>query len=223
MEKIAIIEDDVLLNQALTITLQKEGFTVLSALNCREGRKILEEQPDLLLLDIGLPDGNGIELCHDSTERMEIPVLFLTAKDEESDIIHGFDAGCEDYIVKPFSNDILIRRIDVALRRKRGKNLFQLGHLQVDFDKKQLFVKGEQVKVTAKEYQLLEYFVRNRGQVLTKEVLLQQLWDMEGIFVEENTLFVTIARLRKKMEENPSEPVYIKTVYGIGYIFGDVS
>ncbi len=222
MEKIAVIEDDVLLNRALTIMLQKEGYTVLSAFNCREGEKILEEHPSLLLLDIGLPDGNGMEFCHYAVKRMGIPVLFLTAKDEEIDIIRGFDAGCEDYIVKPFSADILKRRIDVALRRKRGTNLFQIGDLQVDIDKKQLFVRGRQVKVTAKEYQLLECFMQNRGQVLTKEVLLQKLWDMNGIFVEENTLFVTIGRLRKKVEENPSDPIYIKTVYGIGYIFGDV-
>ena len=95
-------------------------------------RGMQEMKPDLLLLDIGLPDGDGIELCRYSTEKMEIPVLLLTAKDEEADIIHGFDAGCEDYIVKPFSTDILKRRIDVALRRKRGKNLFQSGSLQVD-------------------------------------------------------------------------------------------
>ncbi len=221
MEKIAIVEDDALLNRALTIALQKEGFAVLSAFNYQNGRKILGEQPDLLLLDIGLPDGDGIELCRYSTEKMEIPVLLLTAKDEEADIIHGFDAGCEDYIVKPFSTDILKRRIDVALRRKRGKNLFQSGSLQVDLDKKQLFVSGKQIKVTAKEYQLLEYFIQNRGQVLTKDALLQEIWDTEGTFVEENTLFVTIARLRKKIEKNPSEPVYLKTVYGIGYMFED--
>lgn len=222
MEKLAIIEDDILLNQALTISLQKSGFEVLSAHNCREGRNVIEEQPDLLLLDIGLPDGNGMELCLYATGKKGIPVLFLTAKDEEIDIIHGFDAGCEDYIVKPFSTDILKCRIDVILRRKREKNVFQSGELRVDLDKKQISVQGRPVQVTAKEYKLLECLIQNRGQVLTKETLLQKIWDMDGNFVEENTLFVTMKRLRKKIEANPSEPVYIRTVYGIGYIFGDV-
>lgn len=222
MEKIAIVEDDVLLNQALAITLQKEGFSVLCARNCKEGRKIIEEKPDLLLLDIGLPDGDGVNLCRYAAEKMEIPVLFLTAKDEETDMLQGFDAGCEDYIVKPFSTDVLKRRMDVALRRRRGRDQFRLGELQVDFAKKQIFVHGRQIKVTAREYQLLECLIQNKGWVLTKETLLQKIWDMDGLFVEENTLFVTITRLRKKIEDDPSNPVYIKTVYGIGYIFGDV-
>lgn len=220
METIAIIEDDALLNQALTITLQKAGYTILSAHNCRDGRKLIGQLPDLILLDIGLPDGNGMELCHIATEQTESPVLFLTALDEEIDMIRGFDAGCEDYIAKPFSMEILLRRIEVILRRKRSKNIFSYGELEVHFDQKQLYIHDKPVKLTAKEYQLLECFIHNQGQVLTKETLLQKLWDSKGIFVEENTLFVTITRLRKKMETDPSVPVYIKTVYGIGYIFG---
>lgn len=222
MKKLAVIEDDRLLNQALTISLQKSDFEVLSAHSCREGRQIIDAQPDLLLLDIGLPDGNGMELCHYATEKKNIPALFLTAKDEEIDMIKGFDAGCEDYVVKPFSMDILKRRIDVILRRNCEKNVFQSGELRVDLDKKQISVQGRPVKVTAKEYRLLECLIQNRGQVLTKETLLQKIWDMDGNFVEENTLFVTMKRLRKKIEVNSAEPVYIRTVYGIGYIFGDV-
>ncbi len=145
-----------------------------------------------------------------------------TARDEEKDIIQGFDVGCEDYIVKPFSMDILKRRIEVVLRRRHGRNLFQMEELQVDFDIKKLYVQGKQVKLTAREFQLLECLIQNKGRVLTKETLLQKIWDMEGTYVEENTLFVTITRLRKKIEPDPSEPAYIKTVYGTGYVFGDL-
>lgn len=222
MEKIAVIEDDKLLNQALCITLQKEGYVVSSALQCRDGLKIIDARPDLLLLDIGLPDGSGMELCRYAAEEKDIPVLFLTARDTELDMIHGFDAGCEDYIVKPFSNDILKRRIKVILRRKQKNDLFHLGDLEVDLEKKQIFVKGRPIHTTAKEFQLLECLIQNRGQVLTKESLLQKIWDAHGIFVEENTLHVTINRLRKKIEEDPSDPVYLKTVYGIGYMLGDM-
>lgn len=222
METIAIVEDDSLLNRALVIALQKEGFKVLSAFSYKEGRKIVGKKPDLLLLDVSLPDGSGMELCHYAAVYAEIPVLFLTARDEEKDIIQGFDVGCEDYIVKPFSMDILKRRIEVVLRRRHGRNLFQMEELQVDFDIKKLYVQGKQVKLTAREFQLLECLIQNKGRVLTKETLLQKIWDMEGTYVEENTLFVTITRLRKKIEPDPSEPAYIKTVYGTGYVFGDL-
>ena len=223
MAKIAVIEDDTLLNQALVICLEQEGYTVLSGFTCKEGLEIIKQKPDLLLLDRMLPDGDAINLCRRKAKELKLPVLFLTARDEETDMIDAFDAGCEDYVVKPFSMDVLKRRIAVILRRNPdSKNVFVYEDLVIDFKKKSVLCKDCPIKLTKKEYQLLEYMAKNAGQVLTKEMLLEKLWDEQGKFVEENTLFVLIKRLRNKIEADVSEPVYIKNVFGMGYLFGEM-
>lgn len=223
MTKIAVIEDDKLLNRALAICLQKEGYEVLQGFTCREGLGLIKQNPNLVLLDRMLPDGDGINLCRQEANIRKMPVLFLTARDEENDMIDAFDAGCEDYVVKPFSMDVLKRRIAVILRRNLHKqNVFVYQDLVIDFAKKSVLCGESPVKLTAKEYHLLEYMAKNSGQVLTKEMLLEKLWDAEGKFVEENTLFVTINRLRKKIEPDVSHPEYIKNIFGMGYLFGDM-
>lgn len=223
MTKIAVIEDDILLNRVLAICLQKEGYEVLQGYTCREGLGLIKQNPNLVLLDRMLPDGDGINLCRQEANIRKMPVLFLTARDEENDMIDAFDAGCEDYVVKPFSMDVLKRRIAVILRRNLQKqNVFVYQDLVIDFAKKSVLCGESPVKLTAKEYHLLEYMAKNSGQVLTKEMLLEKLWDAEGKFVEENTLFVTINRLRKKIEPDVSHPEYIKNIFGMGYLFGDM-
>ncbi len=137
-------------------------------------------------------------------------------------MLEAFDAGCDDYVVKPFQMPVLKKRIEAILRRSGGEeDLFLFRGLRVDWKKKQVFCQEQQVSLTAKEYSLLELLVRNRGQVLTKETILERIWDIDGQFVVENTVSVTVNRLRKKIEPDKSSPIYIKNVFGLGYTFGD--
>ena len=222
MKKIAVIEDDELLNQALVITLKKEGYQVTTGKSCRDAIALLQDNPDLMLVDINLPDGNGISICREAEHFGKTPVLFLTARDEERDMLEAFDAGCDDYVVKPFQMPVLKKRIEAILRRSGGEeDIFLFRGLRVDWKKKQVFCQEQQVSLTAKEYSLLELLVRNRGQVLTKETILERIWDIDGQFVVENTVSVTVNRLRKKIEPDKSSPIYIKNVFGLGYTFGD--
>jgi len=219
MKKIGIVEDDRLLNEALSISLGKEGYEVLSGFTCQDGFNMLKEKPDILLLDINLPDGIGFTICRQSGE---IPIIFLTARDDEIDMIKAYDFGCEDYIVKPFSIEVLKRRIQVVLRRETAsEDLFQYKTLAIDYKKKQVSVGENIVKLTAKEYRLLEYLSRNTGQVLSKEMILQEVWDIDGMFVVDNTVSVTVNRLKKKIEPDPAEPVFIKNIFGMGYVLGE--
>lgn len=219
MIKIGIVEDEPLLNEALCITLTKEGYEVCSAFSVQEGMELLEQGLDLLLLDITLPDGQGFSVIE---KAKEVPTIFLTARDDEIDMLHAFERGCEDYIVKPFSMEILKRRIQVVLRRNGGKmNTLVYRDLRIDYVKKQVYRKNELVRLTAREYQLLEYLSRNIGQVLSKEMILQKVWDIDGMFVVDNTVSVTVNRLRKKLEADSDTSVYIKNVFGMGYLFGE--
>ena len=222
MTTIAIIEDDRLFNQALSISLSKEGFQTICGFSCREGFDLILQNPDLMLIDISLPDGEGFALCSRAMEFGSIPTIFLTARDEEVDMIKAFDSGCDDYVVKPFPISVLKKRIKALLRRSAGeKEWFSYQGLKIDFDKKQVFYEGELIRLTGREYRLLAFLAKNRGQVLTREHILQELWDAEGNFVEENTLSVTINRLRKKIEPNPGTPIFVRNIFGMGYTFGE--
>lgn len=219
MIKIGVVEDDPLLNEALCISLEKEGYEVCSGFSVKDGIGLLDQEPDVLLLDITLPDGQGFSIIE---KAKEIPTIFLTAQDNEIDMLHAFERGCEDYIVKPFSMEILKRRIQVVLRRNGGKlNTLVYRDLKIDYLKKQVYKNDRPVKLTAKEYQLLEYLSRNMGQVLSKEMILQKVWDLDGMFVVENTVSVTVNRLRKKIETDSETSGYIKNVFGMGYLFGE--
>lgn len=224
MKKILIIEDDKILNKGVTFALKREGFEVISAYRKEEGKELISSNKiDLLLLDINLPDGNGIDLCREIRDKVDFPIVFFTANDTEEDMIKGFQCGCDDYIAKPFSVELLKHKISAMLRRKESnnKNIFQHKNLKLDFDRMLASIDDEKVNLTATEYKLIEILARNKGKVITKEVLLEKLWDNNGNFVDENTLSVNIRRLRKKIEMDSKSPEYIVTVFGIGYTFGE--
>lgn len=224
MARILIVEDDKILNKGVAFALKKEGYEVVSAYSKNEGKQIiLKDKIDFLLLDINLPDGNGLDLCREVRDRANIPIVFFTANDTEEDMVKGFETGCDDYIAKPFSVELLRHKINAILKRNKmvNKNLFEYNGLRIDFDRMSVDILGNEVSLTATEYKLLELLAINKGKVVTKEILLEKLWDNNGNFVDENTLSVNIRRLRKKIEEDPKNPKYIITVFGIGYTFGE--
>lgn len=218
---IGIIEDDPLLNQALALALQNAGYDTLCAHTAKESLTLLGNRESLLLVDIGLPDGDGIHLYQELRKKQEIPAIFLTARDEERDMLAAFDTGAEDYVVKPFSMEVLLKRIQVVLKRSGGQEMLSFRDLALYPAAKQVFLKGQELRLTAKEYQLLEYLMRNQGQVLTKENILEQVWGLDGQFVVDNTVSVTINRLRKKIEPDAKQSTYIKNVFGLGYRIGE--
>ncbi|VYU64795.1 response regulator [Clostridium tertium] len=224
MARILIVEDDKILNKGVAFALKKEGYEVVSAYSKNEGKQIiLKDKIDFLLLDINLPDGNGLDLCREVRDRANIPIVFFTANDTEEDMVKGFETGCDDYIAKPFSVELLRHKINAILKRNKmvNKNLFEYNGLRIDFDRMSVDILGNEVSLTATEYKLLELLAINKGKVVTKEILLEKLWDNNGNFVDENTLSVNIRRLRKKIEEDSKNPKYIITVFGIGYTLGE--
>lgn len=219
MTRILLVEDDLLLNQGIAYALRKEGYLVDTVDSIKKAWECLNDSPSLVLLDINLPDGDGREFLEMLRVRNPVPVIFLTARDSEKDMIAGFDAGCDDYMTKPFSIPVLLRKVLLLLRRslQEEQNLYYQDSLLYDFDQKRLTIKERMVKLTATEVRLLEYFLHNKGRVLTREQILEKVWDTYENFVDEKTLNVNIRRLREKIEENPKNPRYICTVFGIGY------
>ena len=220
---IGIIEDDRLLSRSLEIMLQKEGYQTVCVSTIKEAKEQLKGTEALLIVDIGLPDGNGIELYQNLIKRQfqeAVPAIFLTAKDEEQDMLKAFNVGAEDYVVKPFSMKVLLKRIEVVLKRNginsARSEIFRCGELVLNPEKKQVLLKNEEILLTAKEYRLLEYFMRNMGQVLTKENILEHIWGIDGQYVVDNNVSVLVNRLRKKIELD-KENEYIKNVFGLGY------
>ena len=218
-----VIEDDRALNEGIVFALRREGYLTRSAYSLREARGKLEEQMNLILLDINLPDGDGREFLGSVLAGQPAPVLLLTARDTEEDMLQGFRAGCDDYITKPFSMPVLLMKIAAVLKRSEGvsRQIYTNGDLLYDFENKTLIRRGEPVELTALERRLMELFLHNRGIALKRERILERIWDVDERFVESRTLNVTIRRLRMKVEENPEEPIYIKTVFGLGYKWED--
>ncbi|MCI9075514.1 MAG: response regulator transcription factor [Dorea sp.] len=220
---IGIIEDDRLLSKSLEILLQKDGYQIICMHTRQEAKECLKGTEALLIIDIGLPDGNGIELyqyLHKKGAAKKIPAIFLTARDEEQDMLNAFNAGADDYVVKPFSMNVLLKRIEVVLKRN-GLNIckeetFRCGEIVLNPRKKQVLLKNKEILLTAKEYKLLEYFMQNVGQVLTKENIMEHIWGIDGQYVVDNNVSVLVNRLRKKIELN-GENEYIKNVFGLGY------
>ena len=222
MKTIAVIEDDTLLNEALSLMLTKAGYETLRAHTLREGISLIPRLPDLMIIDISLPDGEGTEICCQARAYSPIPVLFLTARDEERDMIEAFDLGADDYLVKPFPMQVLLKHVEAILRRTGGEDdVILYRGLAVNPGRKQVLRDGEEIRLSAREYALLELLARNQGKVVTKAMILEQVWDAEGTFVEENTVNVTLNRLKKKIEPDPSDPIYIRNVFGLGYTFGE--
>lgn len=224
MALILIVEDDKILNKGITFSMKQRGYEVISVFNGRDAsRVLLENKIDLIILDINLPDKSGLDLCAEIRENFDKPILFLTAKDTEQDIIKGFQAGCDDYISKPFSIEVLKQRISAVLRRSEAKeeNVYKSGTIKINFDKMEVTKESEIIKLTPKEYKLLELLVKNCGKVLKRENILEKLWDVNGEFVDANSLSVTVKRLRQKIEEDIKNPKYVITVFGIGYMWSE--
>lgn len=221
MQSILIVEDDTMMNSGLCYNLQLDQYKVVSAQSAAEAiERVKSDKFDLAVLDINLPDRNGFELCKEIKSVQDIPVIFLTARDLESDIMKGFELGADDYITKPFSVNIFRKKVSAVLRRcgnRKNTNVYSDGNLTIDFDKLTVTVQGESTVLTPTESKLLKLFISNANSVLTRQILLDKLWDCEGNFVDEHALTVYINRLRTKIENG--ERKYIKTVYGMGYMW----
>lgn len=222
-KRIIIVEDDVLLNKALCKTFHNAGYEAEGAYSVKDALAILPDGAALMLIDIGLPDGEGFSLCQQVRDTGGMPVIFLTARDDEMDMLRAFDCGADDYLVKPFPMAVLLKHVEAVLRRTGNEPSkdFLYEDLYIDFMRKCVMCHGTEVRLTPKEYILLELLVRNQKRVVTKQMMLEQIWDAHGSYVEENTVNVTLSRLRKKIEPDPSNPIYIKTVFGLGYTFGE--
>lgn len=219
MQTILVVEDDRLLGEGIAFALEKAGFAVRQADRLEAAARLLEKAPDLVLLDINLPDGDGRAFLARIRLHSQVPVIVVTAKDTEKDMMAGFDAGCDDYVTKPFSLPVLVKKIQAVLKRagSQAGKLLLLGDLSYDLEAHILCKKGQEVRLTATEQRLLELFLRHRGQVLTREQIVEHVWDTYENYVDENTLNVNIRRLREKLEDDAKDPQYIKTVFGIGY------
>lgn len=221
MGTIMIVEDDKMLNQGISFNFQMDGFNVISVFTLKEAEeKISNEEIDIILLDVNLPDGNGFEFCKRIREKYINPIIFLTACDIELDIITGLRLGADDYITKPFSINILRERVLAVLRRYRKNNkvsnIFKSGKFTFDFDNMTIKKNDEVLILAPTEYKILKKLVTARGEVLTRQSILEAIWENDK-YIEEHALTVNINRLRIKIEDNPSKPKYIKTIYGIGY------
>lgn len=219
MYRIIIVEDDSLIREGVQYALRQEGFLVYGAGTVKEAGKMMEERPDLILLDVNLPDGDGREFLKGLRKDSPIPVILLTARDREEDMLVAFDAGGDDYITKPFSMALLVKRIRAVLKRtgEQGRNYYYGRTITYDFENKTLRKDGEPVLLTPVEIQLLELFLNNKGRVLTREMLLDRIWGAKDVYVDDKTVNVAIRRLREKVEEDPGKPESIRTVFGIGY------
>lgn len=222
MKQIFLVEDDREIARNLSLLLKAEGFSVVHAKTRGEAEeKISGQRFDLALLDISLPDGNGYAVCTRIRETQDIPVIFLTASGDEDSVVTGLNMGAEDYITKPFRPRELVARIRAALRKSGyAASVFEAGGLLVDTGAGIVKKDGGEVFLSALEYRLLLVFINNPDSIITRQKLLNELWDAAGEFVNDNTLTVYIKRLREKIEEDPSEPKIILTVRGAGYRLG---
>ena len=224
LQKLLLLEDDISLIDGLAYSLKKNGFEIEVARTIEEARERIAAGSgfDLLLFDVTLPDGNGFALCEElRASGDQSPLIFLTASDEETNVIRGLDCGGDDYITKPFKLGELCSRIRALLRRSKlageDENVLRSGELVINLTEGRVSVSGEQVEFTGAEYRLLCLLVKNSGRVLTRGMILDKLWDGAGNFVDDNTLSVYVRRLREKLEKNPSLPEHLKTVRGFGY------
>lgn len=194
MKQILLLEDDEGLNRGISLKLKKEGYEVFSAFTIKEARQFLEQESiDLLISDISLPDGSSMEFCREARAKSELYIIFLSALDQEVDIVNGYDCGADDYMTKPFSLLVLISKVNAFMRRavKQEGQILVSKDIQVHCNTMQVYEKGEPVILSKKELQLLIYLMENAGRIVTKEQILEHVWDMEGQFVEENTVTVT--------------------------------
>lgn len=228
MYQILIVEDDMALNHGITIALKSPEYSFIQVDTLEKANYYFErEEVDLILLDINLPDGTGLEFLKKVKNSKETPVILITANDLELDIVTGLELGAEDYITKPFSLMVLRARVHAQIRRiqknkKSGIELYQINNMRFDFEK-MVFEKGNQIiELSKTEQKLLRFLVENKGITLTRAKLVDKIWTNGAQYVDENALSVAIKRLRNKLEDNPSSPIYIKTVYGLGYTWMEI-
>ncbi|MDO5111962.1 MAG: response regulator transcription factor [Clostridia bacterium] len=220
MPTILIIEDDKTLCSGIAVALRGGDYAILQAHSISEARsRLQEERVDLLILDVNLPDGNGLDLLQSLRRDGDTPVILLTANDMETDIVTGLETGADDYITKPFSLAVLRARVNAQLRRSTQSALRRIAidDFVFDFEHMAFSRNGAPLELSKTEQKLLHMLLEHRGQTLTRDTLLARVWGNGGEFIDENALSVTVKRLRDKLEAQPSKPRYIKTVYGIGY------
>ena len=214
--KILLVEDDTALRGALEELLCREGYEVIKASNVSSARSAMNSEVDLIMLDVGLPDGDGVSLCRQwRDEGVQTPILFLTAKDEELDVVRGLDAGGNDYVTKPFRMQELLSRIRALLRRNQKETIVSRSGITLDKAKLQASRDGEVLMLTVTEYKILAKLISERS-IITRAALLDALWDVDSRFVDDNTLSVHVSRLREKVGSS-----HIKTIRGVGYQWVD--
>ncbi len=221
MRKILLIEDDDNISFGIKAYLEKKNFIVEIGASIAEGKDKLSLIYDLIILDLNLPDGTGYELLSFVRLKSQTPIIFLTVRDEEKEIVKGLDLGADDYITKPFRLSVLESRINTVLRRVKrdtalNDTLFCQG-IKLIKSQTKVCKNNQEISLTGREYKLMTMFMENQNQTLTRISILDKLWDIEGDFVNDNTLTVTIKRLREKIEDDPNSPAIIKTIRGIGY------
>lgn len=220
--KIFVLEDDSAIGMGLSYSLENEGYTVTLAKTVSDALNIIEKETfSLYILDLTLPDGSGYDVCKKIKEKGDLPVIFLTAYDDEVNVVMGFELGADDYISKPFRLKELLVRIKSVLRRYNkdsADGIIKIKELTINTNEAKVYKNGTEIILTAMEYRLLLILLNNRGTVLSRAKLLENIWDIDSTFVEDNTLTVYIKRLRDKIEEDIANPVYIKTVRGLGYV-----
>lgn len=216
-----LLEDDEAIGIGLKYSLENEGYTVTIATSVKSAFEIInKEKFALYILDLTLPDGSGYDVCKKIKTIGDFPVIFLTAYDDEVNVVMGLELGADDYISKPFRVKELIARIKSVLRRynRESKGIIKIGNILINTNKATVFKNGKEVILTAMEYKLFLILLNNRGNILSRNKLLEYIWDVEGDFVNDNTLTVYIKRLRDKIEDDPSAPMIIKTIRGLGYV-----
>ncbi len=223
MVNILLVEDDIVISDSLKYYLEKEGYSVEISKSISDSmQKISNKKFDLALLDITLDDGSGYDLIKEIKSRNDIPVIFLTALDDEINVVQGFELGADDYITKPFRAYEFLLRIKAVLRRYNNINEeIVINNIKINLNQAKIYKDGKVVELTASEYKLLLILVENRGRVLSREKILANIWDVSEDYVNDNTLTVYIKRLREKIEDDPADPKIIKTVRGLGYKVGE--
>ena len=220
MQKILLLEDDITLGSGIRLALQSPSVQITLCRTLSQAHyAVAENSYDLLILDVNLPDGSGLQLLAQVRKTSHVPVILLTANDLEVDVVTGLEAGADDYITKPFSLAILRARVNAQLRRGMSTktSCMEIDRFQFDFDRMEFRKAGQAIELSKTEQKLLRILIENRGQTLPRGVLVDRIWTGGAEFVDENALSVTVKRLRDKLEDTPSSPQYLKTVYGIGY------
>lgn len=218
MIHILLVEDDPTIVEHLSAFLESEGLEVSHCDGQSKALALLESQHfDCVLLDLSLAEGHGFSLCSAIKNTWDIPVIILTASADEYTTLAGFELGADDYVTKPFRPRVLLSRIKNVLRHKNPNSVLGIGNLKIDIDRAKVWKHDQELLLSALEYKLLLVFINNRGMVLSRDVLMEEIWSISGEFVNDNTLSVYIKRLREKIEDNPSNPTYLTTVRGLGY------